>query len=102
MLGGPKESLFERSLGVGREEWPPIAVVVQVQEQVLPSINLLFLFIYLCMIECHVCSGRCKDLDGLVMKLFLDYLVTEYLMKNKKPTCVFPHLEGPDHTPAQG
>ena len=29
-LGGPEESLSERSLGVGREEWPPIAVVVPV------------------------------------------------------------------------
>ena len=28
-LGGPEESLFECSLGVGREEQPPIAVVVQ-------------------------------------------------------------------------
>ena len=41
-LGGPEESLFERSPGVGREERPPIAVVVQVPEQVLPSINLCF------------------------------------------------------------
>ena len=31
-LGGPKELLFERSLGIGREEQPPIAVVVQAQE----------------------------------------------------------------------
>ena len=29
-LGGPEDSLFEHSLGVGREERPPIAVVVQV------------------------------------------------------------------------
>ena len=29
-LGGPEESLFERSLGVGREERPPIAVVIQI------------------------------------------------------------------------
>ena len=28
-LGGPEESLFERSLGVGREERPTIVVVVQ-------------------------------------------------------------------------
>ena len=28
-LGGPKESLFERSPGIGREARPPIAVVVQ-------------------------------------------------------------------------
>ena len=28
-LGGPEESLFEHSPTVGREEWPPIAVVVQ-------------------------------------------------------------------------
>ena len=27
-LGGPEKSLFERSPGVGREEWPPIVVVV--------------------------------------------------------------------------
>ena len=35
-LGGPEETLFERSLGVGREEWPPNAVVVQLN-QVLQS-----------------------------------------------------------------
>ena len=28
-LKGPEKSLFERSLGVGREERPPIAVVSQ-------------------------------------------------------------------------
>ena len=28
-LGGPEKSLFERSPGIGREEWPPIVVVVQ-------------------------------------------------------------------------
>ena len=28
-FGGPQESLFERSPGVGREERPPIAVVDQ-------------------------------------------------------------------------
>ena len=28
-LGGPEESLFERSPGIGREERPPIAVVDQ-------------------------------------------------------------------------
>ena len=28
-LRGPKKSLFERSRGVSRDEWPPIAVVVQ-------------------------------------------------------------------------
>ena len=38
-LGGPEESPFELSPGVGREERPPIAVVVQVQ-QVL-SLNCL-------------------------------------------------------------
>ena len=27
-LGGPEKSLFERSPGIGREEQPPIAVVV--------------------------------------------------------------------------
>ena len=32
--------MFERSPGVGREERPPIAVVVQAQEQVLLFINL--------------------------------------------------------------
>ena len=31
-LGGPEKSLFERSPGFGREERPPIAVVVQAQE----------------------------------------------------------------------
>ena len=31
-LGGPEKFLFERYLGVGREEWPPITVVVQSQE----------------------------------------------------------------------
>ena len=41
-LGGPEESLFERSPGVGREELPPIVVVVQAQKQVLPSNNLCF------------------------------------------------------------
>ena len=30
-LGGPEDSLFERSPGVGREERPPIVVVVPVQ-----------------------------------------------------------------------
>ena len=30
-LGGPEESLFERSPRVGREEQPPIAVVLQAQ-----------------------------------------------------------------------
>ena len=29
-LGGPEKSLFERSPGVGWEEQPPIAVVVQI------------------------------------------------------------------------
>ena len=38
-LRGPEELLFERSPGVGMEERPPIAVVVQVQEQVLPYSN---------------------------------------------------------------
>ena len=37
-LGGPEESLFERSPGVGREERPPIAVVVTVPEQILSFI----------------------------------------------------------------
>ena len=41
-LGGLEESLFECSPGVGREEQPPIAVVVPVPEQVLPSIKSLF------------------------------------------------------------
>ena len=35
-LGGPEEALFEHSLGVGREEWPPNAVVVHLN-QVLQS-----------------------------------------------------------------
>ena len=38
-LRGPEKSLFERSLGVGREERPPIAVVVQLQRQVSLSFN---------------------------------------------------------------
>ena len=38
-LGDPEESLFERSPGVGREEWPPIVVVVQVQQ--ILSLNCL-------------------------------------------------------------
>ena len=41
-LGGPEESLFECSPGIGREEWPPIAVVVQAQDQVLLSNSLCF------------------------------------------------------------
>ena len=36
MLGGAEETLFERSPGVGRKEWPPNAVVVQLN-QVLQS-----------------------------------------------------------------
>ena len=28
-LEGPENLLFEHSPGVGREEWPPIAVVIQ-------------------------------------------------------------------------
>ena len=28
-LRGPEESLFERSPGVGREERPPIAIIIQ-------------------------------------------------------------------------
>ena len=36
-LGGPEESLFECSPGIGSEERPPIAIVVQAQEQVLSS-----------------------------------------------------------------
>ena len=41
-LGGLEGSLFERSPRVVREERPPIAVVVPVPEQVLPSIKSLF------------------------------------------------------------
>ena len=44
-LGGPEKSLFERSSGVGREERPPIDVVVPVQ-QVL-SLN------YFCFNKCE-------------------------------------------------
>ena len=40
MLGGPKKTLFERSLGVGREERPPNTVVVH-PNQVLQSFGLL-------------------------------------------------------------
>ena len=36
MLGGPEEALFGRSPGVGREEQPPNAVVVKLN-QVLQS-----------------------------------------------------------------
>ena len=36
MLRGPEETMFERSPGVGREEWPPNDVVVQLN-QVLQS-----------------------------------------------------------------
>ena len=39
-LGGPEKTLFERSPGVGREERPPNAVVVQLK-QVLQSFILL-------------------------------------------------------------
>ena len=39
-LGGPKKSLSERSPGVGREERPPIAVVVHNLKQVLSFISL--------------------------------------------------------------
>ena len=40
MLGGPEETLFECSPGVGREEQPPNVVVVQLN-QVLLSFILL-------------------------------------------------------------
>ena len=36
-FGGPEESMFERSPGIGREEQPPIAVVVQVQQVLSPN-----------------------------------------------------------------
>ena len=45
-LGGPEESLFERSPGIGREERPPIAVVVQVQESGF-AIYKYFVFVYI-------------------------------------------------------
>ena len=45
-LRGPEESLFEGSPGVGREDWPPIAVVVQAPEQVLPSNSLCLITVY--------------------------------------------------------
>ena len=41
-LGGPEESMFEHSPGVGREERPPIAVVVPVPKQVPPFVKSLF------------------------------------------------------------
>ena len=41
-LEGPEESLFECYPGVGREERPSIAIVVQAQEQVLSSSSLCF------------------------------------------------------------
>ena len=40
MLGGFEEALFEHSPRVGREEWPPNVVVVQLN-QVLQSFVLL-------------------------------------------------------------
>ena len=45
-LEDPEELLFERSLGVGREEQPPIAVVVQAQERVLSSNSLVSIAVY--------------------------------------------------------
>ena len=45
-LRGPEESLFEHSPGVGREEQPPIAVVVQVQESG-SAIYKSFVFVYI-------------------------------------------------------
>ena len=41
-LGGPEKSLSERSPGVGREEQPPIAVVVHSLKQVLSFIFFMF------------------------------------------------------------
>ena len=40
-LGGPKKLLFERSPGVGREERPPIAVVVHRSSRFCP-LSVLF------------------------------------------------------------
>ena len=40
-LGGPEESMSERSPGVGREERPPIDVAVSVQTG---SVTYLFMF----------------------------------------------------------
>ena len=48
-IGGPEESLFEHSPGVGREERPPIAVVNQ--DLRTGSAIYLFLCYYLCVIE---------------------------------------------------
>ena len=48
-LGGPEDSLFERPSGVGREERPPIVVVVQALKT--GSAIYYFLFYYLCVIE---------------------------------------------------
>ena len=41
-LGGPEETLFEHSPEVGREEWPPNVVVVQLN-QVLQSFYFIML-----------------------------------------------------------
>ena len=41
-LGGPEKSLSENSPGVGREEWPPIVVVVHI----LNRFCHLFLYVY--------------------------------------------------------
>ena len=49
MLGGPEETMFECSLGVGREERPPNVVVVQLN-QVLQSFILPCLK-FICEIE---------------------------------------------------
>ena len=51
-LGGPEKSPFERSPGVGREERPPIVVVVQFK-QVLSLISLCLMS----MNGCMLCSG---------------------------------------------
>ena len=44
-LEGPEKSLSERSPGIGREERPPIAVVVHSIKQVLHSFLYVFLTI---------------------------------------------------------
>ena len=49
-LGGPEKSLSERSPGVGREEQPPIAVVVHSLKQVLSIVSFSLLNMNGCML----------------------------------------------------
>ena len=47
-IGGPEKSLFERSLGVGREERPPIAVVIQLKNRFYYFLISVLKFISVC------------------------------------------------------